>query len=183
VGVLLVAACGGSPGAPSASAPATSVGPDAGATSGITASPPVSASPSLVATASAAAATASPLAGEPPAATLAAADGSPADGALGSYTWGEAGSDSPWIVVRASDVVRGTGPWSVAFTPDVPVAAWRAAWAPIADGTAGPIALTAGGSGAISFDGPTAGGPWSLRLEVEFEAAGRASWYWRVATP
>ena len=37
------------------------------------------------------------LASSPPTAALAVEGGDPTDGQLGTYTWGEGGSDAPWL--------------------------------------------------------------------------------------
>ena len=52
-------------------------------------------------------ATASPSATEPPAATLAVEGGDPVTGQLGTFTWGDGGSDSPWL--PGSPIAVGTG--------------------------------------------------------------------------
>jgi hypothetical protein len=50
---------------------------------------------------------ASLAAAEPPAATLAVEGGDPVTGQLGTFTWGDGGSDSPWL--PGSPIAVGTG--------------------------------------------------------------------------
>jgi hypothetical protein len=121
------------------------------------------------------------LPAEPPAARLEASAGTPVEGSLGSYTWGEAGSDAPWIVVRPSGAVTAPGPFAVRLDPAVPVATWSAAWAPITGREAGDVAGFAEGEGdAIAFAGPPRTGPWSLKLDVRFASGDQATYYWRL---
>jgi hypothetical protein len=121
------------------------------------------------------------LPASPPTALLAGAADAVAPGALGSYTWGDGGSDSPWIVVRPGGAAGGTGPWTVSFDPAVPVGTWTAAWARIRDGRPGPIdGYEQGASGPIAFGGPAGSGPWTLKVEVVVAGAGSAVYYWRL---
>jgi hypothetical protein len=118
---------------------------------------------------------------EPPSATLAGADARPIAGALGSYTWGDAGSDSPWIVVRPRRAAGGAGPWTLAFEPVLPIGSWTAAWAGIRDGRPGPVeGFDHGTADDVSFAGPSSPGPWTLKVEVTFAGGGNAVYYWRL---
>jgi hypothetical protein len=117
----------------------------------------------------------------PPAASLAWLPGPATPGELGGYTWGGGGSDAPWVVPPADRAVHARGPYTVAFTPPLEVAGWKAAWAPVTDGGAGTPAGSASGTGApIVVAGPDRAGTWSLQVDVQFAAGGRAAWYWRV---
>ena len=97
--------------------------------SGTATSPAATVGPSLPAPASAAAATVTPTItpdppaaslGEPPAATLAAEGGDPVAGSLGSFTWGDGGSDSPWLPGAPISVGAGE-PLTVTLPGDVPI--------------------------------------------------------------
>jgi len=122
----------------------------------------------------------------PPAAGLAGlAD--PADaslpGALGSYTWGEEGSDAPWIVPSSGGRGGIGAELSVSFEPAVAATTWVARWAPISADAAGDVASAAEGTGRVLFTGPAAAGSWSLQLEAAFGAGRNAVWYWRIEIP
>jgi hypothetical protein len=115
----------------------------------------------------------------PPEAALAAEGGDPVVGQLGSYTWGDGGSDSPWL--GGSPVRVGAGEsLTLTLDPAVGIASWRARYVP-ADATdpAGAISLGEG-TGPPSFPAP-AGGPWTVEVAVDFaEGQGTASYFWRL---
>ncbi len=120
------------------------------------------------------------LPASPPRALLADAGDASVPGALGSYTWGDGGSDSPWIVVQASRAAAGAGPWTLSFEPEISVGTWTAAWAAIRNDRPGPVAgYEQGTAGPIAFAGPAGPGPWTLKVEVTF-AGGGAVYYWRL---
>jgi hypothetical protein len=106
--------------------------------------------------------------------------GTPQPGALGTYTWGDAGTDAPWIVPTDSTVVRAGESLTVDLEPALAPATWTARWAPVAGGSAGDVASAAEGTGAPSFAAPDTAGPWSLQLEAHFGQGHSAAWYWRV---
>jgi hypothetical protein len=140
-------------------------------------SPAASPSPALSAPSSAAPA---PNGDRPPDAHLAAEGGDPVAGQLGSYTWADDGSDSPWL--RGAPVTVGTGePLSITLDPPVGVASWRARSVPsTADGPDGAVVLGEG-VGAPAFAAPGAGA-WTIEVHVTFaDGAGDASYYWMVA--
>lgn len=115
----------------------------------------------------------------PPAARLAAEGGDPITGQLGTYAWGDAGSDSPWL--PGAPIAIGAGePLTVAFEPAIPVATWQARMVPsAADGPAG-ASLLGQGAGDPGFAGP-APGSWTVELHVVFAAGrGDASYFWRL---
>jgi hypothetical protein len=121
------------------------------------------------------------LPSSPPRALLVDADDVPVPGALGSYTWGDGGSDSPWIVVRASRAAAGAGPWMLSFGPEIPVGSWTAAWAAIRKDRPGQVeGYEQGATGPVAFAGPTGPGPWTLKIEVAFVGGGSAVYYWRL---
>lgn len=159
--VLVVAGCG-----PAATASPTTAGTPVPSPSGAT--------PSAVASA-----VGSPVtAALPPNASLAAEGGDPVVGQLGSFTWGDGGSDSPWL--PGSPIAVGTGePLLVTLGDDTAVAAWTAVRAP-ADSTTGSGGVAAGeGSGVIGF---AIGEPgrWTVAVTIGFVAGGSATWYWRL---
>jgi hypothetical protein len=115
----------------------------------------------------------------PPAARLAAEGGDPVAGQLGTYVWGDAGSDSPWL--PGAPISVGVGePLALTFDPAIPVSTWRARMVP-AD-AAGPDGASPLGQGAGDprFGAP-APGSWTAEVHVEFVAGrGDASYFWRL---
>jgi hypothetical protein len=121
----------------------------------------------------------STLPAEPPAASLATEGGDPVVGQLGTYTWGETGSDAPWL--PGAPIRAATGePLAVTLEPDVVVAAWEARRVPSsADGPDGAIAVGSG-IGAPAMTAPEAGS-WTLVVAIEFAGgAGTANYFWRL---
>jgi hypothetical protein len=115
----------------------------------------------------------------PPAAQLAAEGGDPVTGQLGTYTWGDGGSDSPWLP-GASIAVGAGEPLSVTLQPRIAVATWRARSVPSsADGPDG-ASLLGEGAGQPTFAAPAAGS-WTVAIHVVFDGgAGDASYFWRL---
>jgi hypothetical protein len=157
---LLVAACGA--GARPSTAP---TGTPAG-----TASTPV-----RTATASAVAAP-SAQAG-PPDASLAAEGGDAVVGQLGSYTWGDGGSDSPWLPGTPMAVGAGE-PLSVTLADGTPIGAWTAVRAPAESSTGVGKVEVGEGSGVVAFSVPP--GRWTVAVTIGFVAGGSATWYWQL---
>jgi hypothetical protein len=159
-----------------ATACVTGAPPGSLAPSGSAASPPSTESP---ATPSVAASTAATAATEPPAATLAVEGGDPVTGQLGTFLWGDGGSDSPWL--PGSPIAVGAGEHlTVALADGVGVATWSAKRVPAGtvDGS-GSVGLGTGGP-PIAFDAPGAGS-WSVQVTVDFDGGlGSASYYWLV---
>jgi hypothetical protein len=154
---------------------------------------PVAATPSVAATAAvppepSASATDGPTPvptapmSEPPMALLVGETlpGEPPVGDLGSYTWGEEGSDAPWIVSQRGAFARPGTPVSVTFDPGVAPPAWTVRWAPITAAGAGDVASASQGTDEVSFTVPDRAGAWSLQLEARFGTGHGATWYWRV---
>lgn len=103
------------------------------------------------------------------------------DGALGTFTWGGGGSDAPWIVPPAERAIADGGPFSVTFTPPIPVERWTMSWAPITAEGAGSPTGGLEGTGPLPAVGPVPGpGPWSLAVRAWFGAGREATWFWRV---
>ena len=166
--VLLAAGCsaGGpsGPGAPTARPTAT-------------ATPiPIASTPAV---ATAPIATPSPPSAGPPAATLAVEGGDPVVGQLGSFTWGDGGSDSPWL--PGAPIVVGAGEeLTVVVADGVPLGGWVARR--VVKGStngAGAIGIGEGGAG-ITFPAPPSGS-WSIHVDVRFAGdLGSAAYYWQV---
>ncbi len=160
--VVLLGACGG--GASAGSDPPAATG---GPTSDPTAAPTVAGTPEPTA------------ANEPPAAWIAVDGGDAASGQLGSYTWTETGSDSPWL--PGTPIAVGAGEtMMVTFGDPVGVSAWTARRVRVGstDGS-GAIGIGSGGS-AIAF-ALAEPGDWSVEVTVQFaDGIGSASWYWQI---
>ena len=164
IGVVVVG-CAGPAAAPSS--PSATVQPAA-----TIASPsPTAASPATTAPA---------VPGEtPPDASLSAEGGDPVIAQLGTYTWRETGSDSPWL--PGAPIAIGAGePLTVTLEPPIAIESWRARLVPAAaDGPAGAVVLGQG-SGPLVFTAP-APGTWTVEVAVAFaDALGEASYFWRL---
>jgi hypothetical protein len=146
---------------------------------GTPASAPAAAEDSPGPSASIAPAASDPAITEPPAAALAAEGGDPIAGQLGTYIWGDGGSDAPWL--PGAPIRVGAGELlAVTLEPDVGIAAWRARYVPAA--STDPTGATAlgSGSGSPSFPAP-AGGPWTVEVAIDFAGGqGTASYIWRL---
>jgi hypothetical protein len=170
--VLLASACTGGGSAASGSAAASPDGPTPGPTRG----PTATAAGSAMLTA---APTGSPAGAAPPDATLAVEGGDPVVGQLGSFTWGDGGSDSPWL--PGSPVSLGTGERAtVTLSGGVRVASWTARRVPAGtlDGS-GATGLGGGGATiAFSVPGP---GRWSVQVDVRYaDDLGSGTYYWQL---
>jgi hypothetical protein len=146
--------------------------------------PPSRSSPEPAATTQAAtrtaAATPSAAPGElPPDAALLVAEGDPVVGQLGSYTWGQAGSDSPWLPGAAA-VVDGAMSLRFGLSFDVPVAEWQARYSPPGEpAPERPVGLDAGALPLEVASPPD--GSWTVALTVVFAGGrGDATYYWRI---
>lgn len=120
-----------------------------------------------------------PTGDRPPDARLAAEGGDAVAGQLGSYTWADGGSDSPWLP-GAPLRVGAREPLSISMDPPVGIASWRARSVPsTADGPEGAVVLGEG-AGTPAFSAPGAG-TWTVEVRVAFaDGAGDASYYWSV---
>lgn len=144
-------------------------------------SPPSVATPTAVASA-AGSAVGSPTPGAlPPDASLAAEGGDPVVGQLGSFTWGDGGSDSPWL--PGAGITVGAGePLTVTVDDGTTVAGWTAVRTP-AGSTSGAGAVAVGqGSGAIGF-AIAEHGRWTIAVTIGFLGGGDATWYWQLDVP
>ena len=172
---LLAVACTSSPGGQTVASP-TSVPPAASpggptataATSSETTAASPLASPSDVAPADG-----------PPAARLAAEGGDPVTGQLGTYVWGDQGSDSPWLPGAPIAVGKGE-PLTVRLSPRTTIASWQARIVD-ADASGPDGARPVGrGSGTPRFEAPRRGA-WTLEVHLAFaDGAGDASYFWRL---
>jgi hypothetical protein len=119
----------------------------------------------------------------PPVATLTGLDapaGGALPGSLGSWTWGDAGDDAPWIVPSDGGTTRVGAGLAVALDPGARPSSWVARWAPVDGGTAGDALETAEGTGPVRLDAPARAGAWSLQLDARFGPGAGATWYWLV---
>jgi hypothetical protein len=116
----------------------------------------------------------------PPLAELGAEGGDPTAGQLGTYTWGDGGSDSPWLLGARIGVGSGE-PLTVTFAPPARVGSWKARAVPsTSDGPADAIVL-GHGSGTPRFEAPEPG-TWTVEVRVVFaKGAGTASYFWQLA--
>ena len=161
-------------GACASSSPSASAGPTVAGSAPPSAAPTIT--PSAVRSSSV---IASLSATEPPAASIAVEGGDPVTGQLGTFTWGDGGSDSPWL--PGSPIAVGTGErLTVSIAGPVAVATWSAKRIPEgAMGSSGATGLGTGGP-PITFDAPETGA-WSVQVTVDFDnGIGSATYYWLV---
>jgi hypothetical protein len=120
------------------------------------------------------------MAADAPVAALAAEGGDSTDGQLGTYAWGDGGSDSPWL--RGARIAVGSGELIiVTLRPATNVTSWLARSAPsTADGPAGGTVLGKGtGQPRFMAPGP---GTWTVEVHVVFaDGLGNASYFWQLA--
>jgi hypothetical protein len=116
----------------------------------------------------------------PPVAALAAEGGDATDGQLGTYTWGDSGSDAPWLPGERMAVGAGE-PLTVTFRPETAIETWSARAVPAsAEGPAGATSLGQG-SGPPRFAAPGAG-TWTVQVRAVFaNVSGQASYFWQLA--
>ena len=161
--MLVAAVAGCTAGDASSPGPATATPvPVVGATPVVTASPPP-ASPG----------------DSPPEATVAVDGGDPVTGQLGTYVWGESGSDAPWL--PGTPIAVGAGETLVvALAPPVTVSDWSARYGPAeADGPDGAVPLAAG-TGPPAFTAPPVG-RWTVAVTIRFaDGLGEATYSWAV---
>lgn len=120
-----------------------------------------------------------PALAAPPDAFLSVEGGDPVLGQLGTFTWLQTGSDSPWL--HGAGIAVGAGePVTVSLDPPFGVAGWQARYVPAtADDPTGAI-LLGKGVGTVSLAAPPSGS-WTVEVHVTFaEQAGEASYFWRM---
>ena len=117
------------------------------------------------------------LSAGPPDALLKAEGGDPVTGQLGSYTWADGGSDSPWLP-GTPITVGAREPLTVTLGDGVAIADWTARRVP-AGTTNGADAVGLGaGVAPATFTAPAAG-RWSVQVTVRFgDDLGSATYYW-----
>ncbi len=122
-----------------------------------------------------------PSLAEPPAASLGVEGGDAVAGQLGSFTWQNGGSDSPWL--DGSPIHVGPGERLTLTLPaEVGVANWTAGRvAPGNRDGSGAVGMGEGSSGPVAFDAPPRGA-WSVNVNVWFsDNRGSAAYYWLVS--
>jgi hypothetical protein len=118
----------------------------------------------------------------PPEAALIAGVGDPIPGQLGSYTWRETGSDSPWLPGSPVTVDPGRSlRFGLSF--EAPVAGWEARYATPGDPSPSrPVGLR-NGAVPLEVELPPPG-EWSVALTVAYgRGLGTATYYWLVRVP
>src|SRR5262245_8586370 len=166
---LVLAGCGSSP---AASGPS----PGTAFTRTPTIAPVTSPSPSGAAATPSPVPATTPAIDGPPAGRLSAEGGDPVTGQLGTYSWADGGSDSPWLPGATISVGAGE-PLTVVFDPAISIETWQARSVPwTASGPAGATDLGTG-SGDPTFAAPGAGS-WTVEVHVAFgDGAGDASYF------
>ena len=169
--VIALAACVGSSGGTGSDAPLPPVSATA-ATPGITACVASTApSPSLAVQPS--------VGGGPPAARLAAEGGEPVAGQLGTFVWGDGGSDSPWLPGAPLHVGAGER-LVLALSPATAIGSWQARYTRAGAGDPAGATSLGRGAGDIALTAP-ARGRWTVEIAIDFAAAlGSASYFWRL---
>jgi hypothetical protein len=116
----------------------------------------------------------------PPTAAIAVDGGDPVAGELGSFTWENSGSDSPWL--DGNPIHVGTGEiLTLTLSEPVEIDSWTASRVPQSRLNATtPVGLGEGAGGVVAFAGPPVG-TWSVNVNVWFvDNLGAASYYWLV---
>jgi hypothetical protein len=172
---LLVAACGAS----NASVSPSPLEPSPAATAAETvvvptAAPVHSTEPSLPSEPS------DPPLAQPPAASLAVDGGDPVVGELGSFTWQDGGSDSPWLPGTPIRVGNGER-FTLTLADPIGIGSWTASYVSAADlQSATSVGLGEGTGAPVTFDVPPPGA-WSVYVSVRFaENLGSAAYFWHV---
>ena len=120
-----------------------------------------------------------PVVDGPPNAALVVPDLGPVTGQLGTYTWGDGGSASPWLP-GTPVTVSGNRTVDVILTPAVPVAEWRARFARAGTADGAPAHSLGSGPRPIVVPLPPPG-RWTVELAVAFDGGrGDAVYYWQV---
>jgi hypothetical protein len=115
----------------------------------------------------------------PPPASIAVEGGDPVVGDLGSFTWQNGGSDSPWLPGTPIHVGAGERLVLTMSTP-VAIANWQANYIPADDlQSTTPVGLGEGAAEPISFMSPPEG-RWSVHVGMWFAGGGSAAYYWSV---
>jgi hypothetical protein len=118
---------------------------------------------------------------EPPSASLAVDGGDPAVGQLGTFTWENGGSDSPWLDGSPLHVGAGEQLF-MALADPVALDAWtvRRVTPGNRDGI-GAVEMADQRGGIVTFPAPPIG-TWSVQVRVRFAGdLGTALYYWLIA--
>jgi hypothetical protein len=116
--------------------------------------------------------------------------GTAAAGALGSFAYREAYSDSPWLAASSLPPVAvpaGRPQLTIALPPGRQFVRWSATYAAADDPSAAVIAPLADGAGdergRTRIDSPPAGA-WVIQVHLTFvDSEGDAAYYWHVVVP
>lgn len=120
----------------------------------------------------------SPMA-EPPAASIAVEGGDPVVGQLGSFTWENSGSDSPWLPGNPIHVGSGER-LTLALADPVSVVNWTVRRAPAGADGSGVVGMADGSGEPVTFDAPPPGS-WSVNVDVWFvDNRGSAAYFWLI---
>lgn len=115
---------------------------------------------------------------EPPAALLVVEGGDPVVGQLGSFTWENGGSDSPWLPGAPIHVGAGEQ-LTLTLANPVGVADWTVSRAPESDGS-GEVGVAQGSGEPVAFLAPPIG-TWSVYVGVRFAGnRGDAAYFWQI---
>ncbi|HUG47336.1 MAG TPA: hypothetical protein VMP67_02875 [Candidatus Limnocylindria bacterium] len=117
-------------------------------------------------------------------------DGTQHAGALGSYFYGGAAADSPWLPARVLPALEApAGSSLVLSVPPLEFVSWGARYADAADEEADVISpLASGGDGATPLESATLPAPpsgsWVVAVQLYFaQEEGDATYYWHVTVP
>jgi hypothetical protein len=118
---------------------------------------------------------------QPPAASIAVEGGDPVEGQLGTFTWQNSGSDSPWL--DGSPIRVGSGEQLTLMLDDpVEIDTWTVSRVQPGnrDGI-GAVRMAEALHGPVIFDAPPAG-IWSVEVSVRFaDELGTALYFWQIA--
>lgn len=116
---------------------------------------------------------------QPPAASIAVEGGDPVVGQLGSFTWDNSGSDSPWLPGNPIHIGSGER-LRLVFADPVRLAGWTVSRAPAEANGSGVVGVAEGSGEPVTFAPPPAGS-WSVSVSVWFaDSLGSASYYWLI---
>ncbi len=136
------------------------------------------ASPAVAVASSADLPSQTPGVGDPPVGSIRVEGGDPVVGQLGTYSWADGGSSSPWlpgtpIAVGAQETLQLT------VDPAVTITDWTGRIAPAADTDGAQAAVIASGVGLPVMGAPKRGS-WTLAVTVTFAELGSATYAWRL---
>jgi hypothetical protein len=116
---------------------------------------------------------------EPPGAAMFVEGGDPVVGELGSFTWMNGGSDSPWLPGYRIHVANGEV-LTVTLAESIGIANWTAGRVRLDNLDGGAVGIGQGLTDRIIFPAPPPG-IWSVSVNVWFaDNLGSASYYWAV---